>query len=78
MYTTLHSSIPRTIVLAHGLAGTLTGYRVTLHALPSYTFLVEAATGDDAHYMAHGFAKSERPSLKDIGATFQRVEGFEY
>ena len=78
MFVKLHSSLPRTIVIAHRLAGTLAGYRVNLHSLPRYTFLVEAATGDDAHRMAHRFAKSENPSLKDIGATFQRVEGFEY
>ena len=78
MFATLHSSLPRTIVIAHRLAGTLAGYRVNLHSLPSYTFFVEAATGDEAHRMAHKFAKSEQPSLKDIGATFQRVEGFEY
>lgn len=78
MFIKLHSSIPRTIVIAHRLAGTLAGYRVTLHALPAYTFLVEASTGDDAHRMAYRLAKSEQPTLKDSGATFQRVEGFEY
>lgn len=78
MFAKLHSSLPRTIVIANRLAGNLTGYRVNLHSLPSYTFFVEASTGDDAHRMAHQLAKSEQPSLKDIGATFQRVEGFEY
>lgn len=78
MFATLHSSLPRTIVIANRLAGTLAGYRVNLHSLPSYTFFVEAVSGDDAHRMAYRFAKSEQPSLKDIGATFQRVEGFEY
>lgn len=78
MFIMLHSSLPRTIVIANRLAGTLAGYRVNLHALPAHTFFVEAATGDDAHRMAYRFAKSENPSLKDIGATFQRVEGIEY
>lgn len=78
MFVKLHSSLPRTIVIANRLAGTLTGYRVNLHALPAYTFFVEASNGDDAHRMAHRLAKSEQPTLKDSGATFQRVEGFEY
>lgn len=78
MFVIQHPSLPRTIVIAKRLAGTLSGYRVTLHALPAYTFLVEASNGDDAHRMAHRLAKSEQPTLKDSGATFQRVEGFAY
>lgn len=78
MFIKLHPSLPRTVVIAHSLAGTLSGYRVTLHALPAYTFLVEAPTGDEARRMAYRLAKSEQPTLKDSGATFQRVEGFAY
>jgi len=78
MFIKLHPTLPRTIVIASRLAGTLTGYRVNLHSLPGYTFVVEASTGDEAHRLAHRLAKSEQPALKDSGATFQRVDGFAY
>lgn len=79
MLAILHPSLSRTIVLTSSLGDTLPhGYSVKLHGLPDYTFIVEATTGDDAHHIAYGFVRREKPSFRDSGATFQRVEHFAY
>jgi hypothetical protein len=48
-----------------------TGYRIQLHDLPAYTFLVDAPTADDAQRMAFSVARKEGRAKSDA-ATIQR------
>jgi hypothetical protein len=47
------------------------GYRIQLHDLPAYTFLVDAPTVDDAQRMAFSVARQEGRAKSDA-ATIQR------
>lgn len=48
-----------------------TGYRVQIHELPAYTFLVDAPTVDDAQRIAFRVAQKEW-RVKSDAATVQR------
>lgn len=66
----------KTIVMsdnvASALAGFEGGYRVSMHALPAYTFIVDAPSGEQAVKCVVALCAKERKTLKTDAATFQR------
>lgn len=61
----------RVIHISKGFEMVRSGYRVCLHDLPSYTFLVASSSIDDAQRIAFRFAQSEGRA-KSNAATIQR------
>jgi hypothetical protein len=59
--------------IASALAGTIKGYRVTMHAKPQHVFEVEASNGDEAVRLVVALCRKEGLSLPTDAATFQRM-----
>lgn len=58
--------------IARAMAGVTKGYKVELHAVPGFTFLVEADSVDHAQRIAYNIARDELPITSDA-ATVQRI-----
>lgn len=71
MFAMLDDSDRFTIHVTRNFCPVETGYRVQLHDLPAYTFLVDASTADDAQRIAFRIAQKEGRAKSDA-ATVQR------
>ena len=71
MFVMLDDTDRFTIHITRDFCPVETGYRVQLHDLPAYTFLVDAPTADDAQRMAFRAARQEGRAKTDA-ATIQR------
>ena len=71
MFAILDDKNSRVVHISKGFEPVHSGYRVCLHDLPSYTFLVDAPCIDDAQSIAFRFAQSEGRA-KSNAATIQR------
>lgn len=71
MFAMLDDQDRFTIHVTRNFCPVETGYRVQLHDLPAYTFLVDAPTVDDAQSIAFRVAQSEGRAKSDA-ATVQR------
>lgn len=71
MFATLDVNDSRVIHIGKGFETVQSGYRVNLHDLPAYTFLVDAPTADSAQRMAFSVAKQEGRARSDA-ATIQK------
>lgn len=58
--------------MARAMCGVKAGYKVELHAVPGYTFMVEADSVDHAQRIAYTTARRELPIRTDA-ATVQRI-----
>lgn len=71
MFAMLDDSDRFTIHVTRNFCPVETGYRVQLHDLPAYTFLVDAPTSDEAQRAAFSVARKEGRAKSDA-ATIQR------
>lgn len=71
MFAMLDDSDRFTIHVTRNFCPVETGYRVQLHDLPAYTFLVDAPTSDEAQRAAFNVAHKEGRAKSDA-ATIQR------
>jgi hypothetical protein len=62
--------------IANAFTGEFKGYKVELHALPGWTFHVEASCADEAQSLAYQCARKEGANmLRDSdAATIQRMQ----
>ena len=71
MFAILDDKNSRVIHISKGFEPVQSGYRVQLHDLPSYMFLIDALSIDDAQRIAFKFAQSDGKA-KSNAATIQR------
>ena len=71
MFAILDDKNSRVVHISKGFEPVQSGYRVQLHDLPAYTFIVDAPSIDDAQSIAFRFAQSEGRA-KSNAATIQR------